>query len=78
MMKTFAVCMAFAVAIAVAGLSGASAGPLSGAHDALAVLKGYSTIEKTGCIFGTHRCKAGTKWSCVDKGSAKSCVCRPC
>jgi len=51
---------------------------LTPAANSLAVLKGYSTVEKAGCIFGTRRCKAGTKWSCVDRGTAKACVCRPC
>jgi hypothetical protein len=79
MTKTFAVLgMTVAVAVAGAGLLSANASPLTPAASSLAVLKGYSTVEKAGCIFGTRRCKAGTKWSCVDRGAAKACVCRPC
>ena len=77
--KTFAVLgMTIAIMVAGAGLLSANAGPLTGVPDALAVLKRYSTVETAGCIFGTRRCEAGTKWSCVDSGSAKTCVCRAC
>ena len=79
MTKTFAVLgMTVAVAVAGAGLLSANASPLTGAANSLAALKSYSTVEKAGCIFGTRRCKAGTKWSCVDRSTAKACVCRPC
>ena len=56
--------------------------PLTGAADSLAVLKSYSTVQKAGCIFGTSRCPAGTKWVCtkykMPVGIEKKCVCRPC
>ena len=78
MTKTIAVLSIVAVAVAGMGLLSASASPLTPAANSLAVLKGYSTVENAGCIFGTRRCKAGTKWSCVDRGTAKACVCRPC
>jgi hypothetical protein len=56
--------------------------PLVGAGDTLAVLKTYSTVQKAGCIFGTSRCPAGTKWACVKTkstaGVVKKCLCRPC
>ena len=56
--------------------------PLTGAADSLAVLKSYSTLQKVGCIFGTTRCPAGTKWQCVKTkstaGVVKKCLCRPC
>jgi hypothetical protein len=78
MTKTFAVLSIVAVVVAGVGLLSANASPLTGAANSLAALKSYSTVEKAGCIFGTRRCKAGTKWSCVDRGTAKACVCRPC
>ena len=60
----------------------AEATPLSGATNSLAVSKSYSAVQKTGCMFGTHRCPAGTKWSCVKypgpMAPGKKCVCRPC
>jgi hypothetical protein len=43
----------------------AEATPLAGAASSLAAVKSYSTIQKAGCMFGTRRCPAGTKWSCV-------------
>jgi hypothetical protein len=79
MTKMFLVlCMTLAVTVAGTALWSANAGPLAGAAGSLAVLKGYSSVEKAGCIFGTRRCKAGTKWSCVDSGSEKKCHCRTC
>ena len=58
----------------------AEATPLAGATTSLAVLKSYSTFQKAGCMFGTHRCPAGTKWACVKHPgpTGKTCVCRPC
>ena len=58
----------------------AEATPLAGAASSLAVVNGHSTIEKAGCMFGTHRCPAGTKWACVThpRTPGKSCICRPC
>jgi hypothetical protein len=79
MTRIFAVLgMTVAFVLAGAALWVANASPLSGAANSPAIIKGYSTVEKAGCIFGTRRCKAGTKWSCVDRGTAKACVCRPC
>jgi hypothetical protein len=55
--------------------------PLTGV-DSLAVLKGHSVVQKAGCMFGTSRCPAGTKWACVKTaapaGVVKKCLCRPC
>ena len=58
----------------------AEATPLAGAASSLAVAKSYSAVEKAGCMFGTHRCPAGTKWACVKHPATpgKSCICRPC
>ena len=60
----------------------AEATPLTGAADSLGVIKGYSAVQKVGCMFGTHRCPAGTKWACAKypgpMGTGKKCVCRPC
>jgi hypothetical protein len=48
----------------------------------VAGLKGYSPVQQVGCIFGTSRCPAGTKWSCskssATAGVVKKCWCRPC
>jgi len=44
---------------------GAEATPLAGAVDTLAATKSLSPVHKAGCMFGTHRCPAGTKWSCA-------------
>ena len=56
--------------------------PMLGAGDSLAVLKSFSTVQKAGCIFGTSRCPAHTKWACVKTkstaGVVKKCLCRPC
>jgi hypothetical protein len=56
--------------------------PLAGAVDSLDVIKGYSVVQKAGCMFGTSRCPAGTKWACAkyagSMGMIKKCVCRPC
>jgi hypothetical protein len=69
-------------AVMVAGLSTWKAGatPLTGTVDSLAVIKGYSTVQKAGCMFGTSRCPAGSKWVCFTHpaGMAKKCVCRTC
>ena len=56
MTRMFAVLgVTVAVAIAGAGVLSANASPLTGAANSLAILKGYSTVEKAGCIFGTRR-----------------------
>ena len=71
-------------AVTLAGLLmwRAEATPLTGAADPLAVTHGYSSVQKAGCMFGTHRCAAGTKWSCTKfpgaAGPSKKCICRPC
>ena len=60
----------------------AEATPLAGATNSLAVIKSYSAVQKAGCMFGTSRCPAGTKWSCTKVagpvGPHKACICRPC
>ena len=60
----------------------AEATPLAGATNSLAVIKSYSAVQKAGCMFGTRRCPAGTKWSCTKiagpVGPHKACICRPC
>ena len=60
----------------------AEATPLTQAADPLAVLKNYSSVQQVGCIFGTSRCPAGTKWQCTktpaEAGVIKKCKCRAC
>ena len=60
----------------------AEATPLAGATNSLAMIKSYSAVQKAGCMFGTSRCPAGSKHSCVKftgpTGPVKKCVCRPC
>ena len=76
--------LGIAAAVTVTGVTmwKADATPLVGATGSLAVIKGYSIVEKTGCVFGTSRCPAGTKWSCSSttgpNGERKFCHCRPC
>jgi hypothetical protein len=71
-------------AVAIAGLLmwGAEATPLTGALATQAVTGGYSAVQKVGCMFGTHRCPAGTKWVCSKfsgpTGPSKKCFCRAC
>jgi hypothetical protein len=59
----------------------AEATPLTGSVAPFAA-KSYSPVLKAGCVFGTTRCPAGTKWSCVHGtnavGETKKCRCRPC
>ena len=75
-------CVTAAVTIAGALMWKAEAMPLTGNVDSLAVIKSYSSVQKAGCMFGTHRCAAGTKWSCAPypgpTGTGKKCVCRTC
>jgi hypothetical protein len=71
-------CMTFVVTGAGALMWKAEATPLNSAAGSLAVIKGYSAVQKAGCMFGTRRCPAGTKWSCADYGTKKNCVCRTC
>lgn len=78
----------FVLALAAALITGtffmlrAEATPLTGAVDSLAVLKTYSQLQQVGCVFGTSRCPAGTKWECrkssATAGAVKKCWCRPC
>lgn len=54
-------------AVTVAGflMLSAEATPLTGAASTHAVTGSYSAVQKAGCMFGTHRCAAGTKLSCI-------------
>jgi hypothetical protein len=60
----------------------AEAAPLAQAADSLAVLRGHSPVQQVGCMFGTTRCPAGTKWQCTktpaEAGVVKKCKCRAC
>jgi hypothetical protein len=56
----------------------AEATPLKNATGSLAVNKGYSAVQKAGCMFGTRRALRALKWSCADYGTKKNCVCRAC
>ena len=71
-----------AVMVAVLPTWKAEATPLTGTLDSLAVIKGYSTVQKAGCMFGTSHCPAGTKWVCTTHpapvGKTKKCICRTC
>ena len=75
-------CLTAAVMVSGVVIWEAEATPITGAVDLLDVIKGYSAVQKVGCMFGTHRCPAGTKWSCAKypgpMGAGKKCVCRPC
>jgi hypothetical protein len=55
-------CTTAAVAAGGALILKAEATPLAGATSSFAVINSYSTAQKVGCMFGTHRCPAGTKW----------------
>jgi hypothetical protein len=78
----------FALGVAAAMIVGtllilrAEATPLTRAVDSLAAIKGYSSVQQAGCIFGTSRCPAGTKWACTKSpaaaGVTKKCICRAC
>jgi hypothetical protein len=75
--------LGMATAVTVTGVmmwKAAEATPLTGATASLAAIKSHSAIQKIGCIFGTQRCPAGTKWACVKHPgpTGKTCVCRPC
>ena len=70
--------MTAAVSVFGALMWSAKASPLTGAAGSLAVMKDLSEIQKVGCMFGTRRCAAGTKWSCADYGTRKKCLCRAC
>jgi hypothetical protein len=71
-------CLTVAVTVAGALIRSANASPITGAADSLAVIRGFSAVQTVGCMFGTRRCPAGTKWSCADYGTKKKCVCRTC
>jgi len=78
----------FALGVTAALIAGgvlmqrAEATPLTRALDSLAVLKTYSQVQPAGCVFGTSRCPAGTKWICsksqASVGVTKKCYCRTC
>ena len=74
------VSLAAAVTIAGVALWKADAGPLT--VGSIAEMKGYSPVLKAGCMFGTHRCPASTKWACTKysgpTGPSKKCFCRAC
>jgi hypothetical protein len=76
--------LSMTAAMLVAGLLvwKAEATPLTAATAPLAAGKTHSDVLKAGCIFGTSRCPAGTKWSCrhtmTPSGERKFCHCRPC
>ena len=77
--------LSMTAAVTVAGLLmwKAEATPLTGALSTHAVTGGYSAVQKAGCMFGTHRCAAGTKWACTKyfRSNAvphKKCICRAC
>ena len=59
----------------------AEATPLTGSVEPFAA-KSHSLVQNAGCMFGTTRCPAGTKWMCVHgtnaTGETKKCRCRPC
>jgi hypothetical protein len=75
-------CMTAVVTVAGVLIWKAEATPLTGAADSLAAIRGYLPVQKVGCMFGTRRCPAGTKWSCASypgpTGTGKKCICRPC
>ncbi len=57
----------------------AESAPITGTANSLALIQNYSQLQKVGCIFGTRRCAAGTKWVCTAlKGGGKQCACRTC
>jgi hypothetical protein len=73
-----------AAAMMIAGLFilKADATPLTSAANAPALTGAHSAVEPVGCMFGTRRCPAGTKWICTHypaaAGKSKKCVCRAC
>jgi hypothetical protein len=75
--------LSLAAAAMIAGLLvlKADATPLTSATNGLGVA-GASAVQPIGCMFGTSRCPAGTKWSCTHysgaSGKSKKCVCRAC
>jgi hypothetical protein len=75
-------CVTAATTIAGVVMWKAEATPFTGAADSLAVIKSYSAIHRTSCMFGTTRCPAGTKWVCTKHpasvGTVKKCACKPC
>ena len=60
----------------------AEATPLAGSVAPFAAINSHSNLQKVSCMFGTSRCKAGTKWMCTHgangHGEMKKCQCRPC
>ena len=57
--------MTSAVTIAGVLMWKVEAAPLVGATNSLAVIESESAVHTAGCMFGTRRCPAGTKWSCT-------------
>jgi hypothetical protein len=47
-------CMTAAVTVGGVLIWEAQATPLTGVTSSFAVIKSYSTVQKVGCIFGTH------------------------
>ena len=74
------VILSLAAAVMLAGLLvlKADATPLISVVQSPVSAGSHSAVEQVGCIFGTRRCPAGTKWSCVHTPGAKKCVCRAC
>jgi hypothetical protein len=76
--------LSMTAAVTIAGLLmwRAEATPLTGALDTHLVTGASSAVQKVGCMFGTHRCPAGTKWVCSKfsgpTGPSKKCFCRAC
>lgn len=72
--------LSLAAAVMLAGLLvlKADATPLTSAVNSPAAVGSHSAIQPVGCMFGTRRCPAGTKWSCTHYPGAKKCVCRAC
>ena len=59
----------------------AEATPLAGSVEPFTV-KSVSPVLEAGCMFGTSRCPAGTKWVCTPgsnaAGATKKCKCTHC
>ena len=81
MTKTFLVfTLTAAMTLTALAIWKADATPLTGATGSLGTIKNHLAVQRVGCMFGTRRCPAGTKWACVKHpgSTGKSCVCRPC
>jgi hypothetical protein len=75
-------CMTIVVTVTGVLIWKAEATPLMAGAGSRTAIGGHLPVQKVGCMFGTHRCPAGTKWSCIHTpapaGTAKKCICRPC